>query len=260
MTPGDRGAPGKVSDRTRSDPASQAGARQPDHDCGRLGPCGRAVAMAGRDDGAQHVERAAGGAGRAAAGGLGCTEQRRRRRRADRTRSHSTDAGPDDASRARPQVAAQNRRHVTLPHRLRSSDARVFASRVSRRPAQGRCPSHAGADLAHPRCDARHAGVHEGREPAAHGCVQVSRRLQLGQRVERRQQEGADGWGTGHFVRSAYPGTVRGGSASGEDRQRHLPAGRKARLAAYVAEAGQVTVTALAERFGVSIDTIRRAD
>jgi DeoR family glycerol-3-phosphate regulon repressor/DeoR family fructose operon transcriptional repressor len=42
------------------------------------------------------------------------------------------------------------------------------------------------------------------------------------------------------------------------DRQRHLPAGRKARLAAYVAETGQVTVGALAERFGVSIDTIRR--
>jgi len=43
-----------------------------------------------------------------------------------------------------------------------------------------------------------------------------------------------------------------------EDRQRHLPAGRKAELAAYVAEAGQVTVSALAQRFGVSIDTIRR--
>ena len=42
------------------------------------------------------------------------------------------------------------------------------------------------------------------------------------------------------------------------DSSRHLPAGRKARLAAYVAEAGQVTVSALAERFGVSIDTIRR--
>lgn len=43
-----------------------------------------------------------------------------------------------------------------------------------------------------------------------------------------------------------------------EDRQRGLPAGRRARLAAYVAEAGQVTVSALADRFGVSIDTIRR--
>jgi DeoR family glycerol-3-phosphate regulon repressor/DeoR family fructose operon transcriptional repressor len=43
-----------------------------------------------------------------------------------------------------------------------------------------------------------------------------------------------------------------------DDRQRNLPAGRKAQLAAYVAETGQVTVGALAERFGVSIDTIRR--
>ncbi len=44
-----------------------------------------------------------------------------------------------------------------------------------------------------------------------------------------------------------------------EDRPaRHLPAGRKAQLAAHVLEAGQVTVGALAERFGVSIDTIRR--
>jgi DeoR family transcriptional regulator, fructose operon transcriptional repressor len=43
-----------------------------------------------------------------------------------------------------------------------------------------------------------------------------------------------------------------------KERPRHLPAGRKAQLAAYVAEMGQVTVGALAERFGVSIDTIRR--
>jgi DeoR family glycerol-3-phosphate regulon repressor/DeoR family fructose operon transcriptional repressor len=43
-----------------------------------------------------------------------------------------------------------------------------------------------------------------------------------------------------------------------EDRQRHLPAGRKAQLAQYVADAGQVTVAALAAKFGVSIDTIRR--
>ncbi|WP_433364010.1 DeoR/GlpR family DNA-binding transcription regulator [Actinoplanes sp. CA-142083] len=43
-----------------------------------------------------------------------------------------------------------------------------------------------------------------------------------------------------------------------DDRQRHLPAGRKAQLATYVAEAGQVTVGELAERFGVSIDTVRR--
>jgi len=42
-----------------------------------------------------------------------------------------------------------------------------------------------------------------------------------------------------------------------EPHRRH-PAGRKAELAAYVAEEGQVTVGALADRFGVSIDTIRR--
>ncbi|GAB2570160.1 DeoR family transcriptional regulator [Paractinoplanes abujensis] len=47
-------------------------------------------------------------------------------------------------------------------------------------------------------------------------------------------------------------------SVDKDERQRHLPAGRKAQLAAYVAEAGQVTVSALAERFGVSIDTVRR--
>src|SRR3990170_288894 len=39
---------------------------------------------------------------------------------------------------------------------------------------------------------------------------------------------------------------------------RRLPAGRKAALAAYVAEVGQVTVARLAERFDVSADTIRR--
>lgn len=39
---------------------------------------------------------------------------------------------------------------------------------------------------------------------------------------------------------------------------RRLPAGRKAELAAYVVEAGQVTVAELAERFDVSLDTIRR--
>ena len=42
------------------------------------------------------------------------------------------------------------------------------------------------------------------------------------------------------------------------DRPKRLPAGRKADLAAYVTEIGQVTVGALAERYGVSIDTIRR--
>ncbi|MBB2976943.1 DeoR family fructose operon transcriptional repressor [Microbacterium endophyticum] len=41
-------------------------------------------------------------------------------------------------------------------------------------------------------------------------------------------------------------------------RGKRLPAGRKADLAAYVAGNGQVTVTDLAEHFGVSIDTVRR--
>lgn len=58
----------------------------------------------------------------------------------------------------------------------------------------------------------------------------------------------------------AYCRTDKGGSVSvgRDDRQRHLPAGRKAQLAAYVADTGQVTVGELAERFGVSIDTVRR--
>lgn len=43
-----------------------------------------------------------------------------------------------------------------------------------------------------------------------------------------------------------------------EEDDRRLPAGRKAELAAYVAEAGQVTVAALASYFAVSADTIRR--
>jgi DeoR/GlpR family transcriptional regulator of sugar metabolism len=47
------------------------------------------------------------------------------------------------------------------------------------------------------------------------------------------------------------------GSQDG-DRTTRLPAGRKADLAAYVAEMGQVTVSALADRFAVSPDTIRR--
>ena len=47
-------------------------------------------------------------------------------------------------------------------------------------------------------------------------------------------------------------------SVDRDDRPRHLPAGRKAQLAAYVADTGQVTVGELAERFGVSIDTVRR--
>lgn len=45
---------------------------------------------------------------------------------------------------------------------------------------------------------------------------------------------------------------------SGADRARRLPAGRKADLLAFVGEAGQVTVADLAERFRVSIDTVRR--
>jgi len=39
---------------------------------------------------------------------------------------------------------------------------------------------------------------------------------------------------------------------------RRLPAGRKAEVAAYVSEVGQVTVARLAKRFDVSADTIRR--
>lgn len=49
---------------------------------------------------------------------------------------------------------------------------------------------------------------------------------------------------------------VRGTTAAWQPRQ--LPAGRKARLVAHVAGAGQVSVGVLAEHFGVSIDTIRR--
>lgn len=57
----------------------------------------------------------------------------------------------------------------------------------------------------------------------------------------------------------AYCRTDKGESVSDRDeRQRHLPAGRKAQLAAFVADTGQVTVGELAERFGVSIDTVRR--
>lgn len=42
------------------------------------------------------------------------------------------------------------------------------------------------------------------------------------------------------------------------DRHHSLPAGRKAELAAYVSETQHVTVSQLAEKFGVSVDTIRR--
>jgi DeoR family fructose operon transcriptional repressor len=45
---------------------------------------------------------------------------------------------------------------------------------------------------------------------------------------------------------------------SQSDSERRLPAGRKAELAAYVSEAGEVTVAKLASHFGVSTDTIRR--
>lgn len=47
-------------------------------------------------------------------------------------------------------------------------------------------------------------------------------------------------------------------SASDGVATRRLPAGRKAELAAYVSEAGEVTVARLAEHFDVSPDTIRR--
>lgn len=44
----------------------------------------------------------------------------------------------------------------------------------------------------------------------------------------------------------------------GDENAPQLPAGRKAQLAAFVTEQEQVTVAALAERFSVSTDTIRR--
>lgn len=47
-------------------------------------------------------------------------------------------------------------------------------------------------------------------------------------------------------------------SSEGSSGPRRLPAGRKAELAAYVADAGEVTVAQLAARFDVSPDTIRR--
>jgi DeoR family fructose operon transcriptional repressor len=46
--------------------------------------------------------------------------------------------------------------------------------------------------------------------------------------------------------------------SDGDDQPLRLPAGRKADLTAYVTEVGEVTVSALAVRFGVSADTIRR--
>ncbi|RIX26645.1 DeoR/GlpR family DNA-binding transcription regulator [Amnibacterium setariae] len=44
----------------------------------------------------------------------------------------------------------------------------------------------------------------------------------------------------------------------GDEGGRRLPAGRKAELASYVAEVGEASVARLAERFEVSVDTIRR--
>jgi len=43
-----------------------------------------------------------------------------------------------------------------------------------------------------------------------------------------------------------------------DDAERQLPAGRKAALAQYVNSVGQVSVAALAKKFDVSVDTIRR--
>lgn len=60
------------------------------------------------------------------------------------------------------------------------------------------------------------------------------------------------------FLRRCAGGCYTPGVASSGENQRRLPAGRKADLAAYVAEAGEVTVVELAEHFGVSTDTVRR--
>lgn len=51
---------------------------------------------------------------------------------------------------------------------------------------------------------------------------------------------------------------MRAGGAPSNGASRRLPASRKAELAAYIGEVGDVTVATLAERFGVSADTIRR--
>lgn len=48
------------------------------------------------------------------------------------------------------------------------------------------------------------------------------------------------------------------GTLDGDGQLVRLPAGRKAEIAAFVAEADQVTVAMLSARFGVSSDTIRR--
>ena len=44
----------------------------------------------------------------------------------------------------------------------------------------------------------------------------------------------------------------------GDEGVRRLPAGRKAELATYVTEVGEASVAKLAQRFDVSVDTIRR--
>jgi DeoR family fructose operon transcriptional repressor len=57
--------------------------------------------------------------------------------------------------------------------------------------------------------------------------------------------------------RSVMP-TLSPSGPEGDSRPRRLPAARKAELAGLVSERGEVTVAELAERLGVSIDTIRR--
>lgn len=52
--------------------------------------------------------------------------------------------------------------------------------------------------------------------------------------------------------------TANAAGKSGNVRGGLLPAGRKADLVSYVTESGQVSVAELADRFGVSADTIRR--
>jgi DeoR family fructose operon transcriptional repressor len=52
--------------------------------------------------------------------------------------------------------------------------------------------------------------------------------------------------------------TLSPSGPEGDSRPRRLPAARKAELAGLVSERGEVTVAELAERLGVSIDTIRR--
>lgn len=56
---------------------------------------------------------------------------------------------------------------------------------------------------------------------------------------------------------AALTAVVRDNRAMSEA-PRRLPAGRKAALASYIGELGQVTVAELAAHFGVSIDTVRR--